>query len=45
MNYEKDQSKLPGGYAGGKASAERPAEDRQESARKAADTRRRNMVS
>lgn len=44
VDFEKDQSKIPGGLAGGKASAQRPREDREESARKAAETRHRNMV-
>lgn len=41
---EKDESKVPGGFAFGKASAERPREERVESAQKAAQTRRDEMV-
>ncbi|PSC75813.1 plasmid stabilization [Micractinium conductrix] len=44
MDLPKDESKVPGGLAGGKASAERPEEDRRESSRKAAATRAQNMV-
>ncbi|KAL4444261.1 hypothetical protein ABPG75_011998 [Micractinium tetrahymenae] len=40
----KEESKIPGGLAGGHASAERPEEDRRESSRKAAATRHTNMV-
>ncbi|KAL4441495.1 hypothetical protein ABPG77_001999 [Micractinium sp. CCAP 211/92] len=40
----KEESKIPGGLAGGRASAQRPEEDRRESSRKAAATRHTNMV-
>ena len=43
--HGKDQTKIPGGKAGGAASAARPEEDRRESSRKAAVTRAQNQVS
>jgi hypothetical protein len=43
-DFPKDQSKIPGGQAGGAALAARPEEDRRESSRKAAVTRRQNQV-
>eukprot|EP00887_Chlorella_sp_A99_P004308 scaffold15.g4308.t1 len=43
-DYPKDPSKISGGKAGGAASAARPTEERQESARKAAETRRQNQI-
>ncbi|GAB4817113.1 hypothetical protein N2152v2_004159 [Parachlorella kessleri] len=42
--HGKDQTKIPGGKAGGAASAARPEEDRRESSRKAAVTRAQNMI-